>query len=848
MSLLQMSFSGTILIAVILIIRALTIHRLPKRTFLVLWSIALFRLLLPFSVPSVFSIYSVLLPDTPIPAAAAGLPAAAISTANASAGHTFITQGQFESVYETTLLPVHTQPQVSVWSAVWLAGLALCAAFFIISYLRCLMEFRASLPVQNASVKKWAEKHPLRRPLSIRVSDRTLTPLTYGILRPVILMPQSTDWENQKQLHYILLHEYVHIRRFDTVLKLIVILAVCIHWFNPFVWVLYFLFNRDIELACDEGVVQRLGQTSRSDYARILIHMEAAKSGLAPFCNHFSKTAIEERITAIMKTKKTTFLAVLAAILLVIVIAAAFATSASGRSGKADSASDSAQKEAMIPGIGFTENDFAKLLALQFDGYEEMTVSAFQQKVRETTDTAEYTNLLERFSQSEAFYEKKNENETASFFFYLLEPLTAQQWQERTFGGYSLQYNRPGSLTPATLEYSITLSVLNADTLTVREYKEARLDMLTGLRDILHTKTSQQLQDETFMQNAIRTEIDRLTEQLNTDALQITVAYVFTPLSALSSESSQTLADQEPYTEEEEPRLFPNGTEEHYRSLLALKTADYQDRSVADFNQSFLEWANENNKRHEGIFEDVRRNDYQVDLTDEQLSFITLTASLSNTENFREIQSELTGEPQKDPGRTYNFTKESSDALIWCSLEYEFTYHLTDKQTITIGERDRQIAGMISHVQQFWNETSPGNLADMGKDEILETLQDFAAQYSNANIVITIEEEHFFFEAMDETATAEGRVLRDADVYYLLCDGASEADAPTVSVTEGSISFVFVRKDSYTTIGPFDDKTNLVNEVTEYCNYLLRSNRSSLSSEEMQLVLKTAGQVEIGLL
>lgn len=80
---------------------------------------------------------------------------------------------------------------------------------------------------------------------------------------------------------------------------LIAALTVCVHWFNPFVWVLYFLFNRDIELACDENVVHRLGQESRSSYARILINMEAAKSGLAPFCNHFSRTAIEERITAI---------------------------------------------------------------------------------------------------------------------------------------------------------------------------------------------------------------------------------------------------------------------------------------------------------------------------------------------------------------------------------------------------------------------------------------------------------------------------------------------------------------------------------------------------------------------
>lgn len=91
------------------------------------------------------------------------------------------------------------------------------------------------------------------------------------------------------------------IYRYDTVTKLIVTLALCIHWFNPFVWVMYILFNRDIELACDESVIRQFGEKSKSAYSLMLINMEATKSGLLPFCNNFSKNAIEERITAVMK-------------------------------------------------------------------------------------------------------------------------------------------------------------------------------------------------------------------------------------------------------------------------------------------------------------------------------------------------------------------------------------------------------------------------------------------------------------------------------------------------------------------------------------------------------------------
>ncbi len=141
----------------------------------------------------------------------------------------------------------------------------------------------------------------MKRPILVRQSDRISAPLTYGIFRPVILMPKKTDWKNEKQLQYVLSHEYVHIYRYDTVTKLIVTLALCIHWFNPFVWVMYILFNRDIELACDESVIRQFGEKSKSAYSLMLINMEATKSGLLPFCNNFSKNAIEERITAVMK-------------------------------------------------------------------------------------------------------------------------------------------------------------------------------------------------------------------------------------------------------------------------------------------------------------------------------------------------------------------------------------------------------------------------------------------------------------------------------------------------------------------------------------------------------------------
>lgn len=315
MSLLQMSVTGGVMILVITVIRALAMNRVPKKTFLALWTAALLRLLLPVSLPSGLSIYS-LLGKTASPAGN-DLPAAAVPG---------LPSGQTAAVLpRADAAPVQA---ISVWSLAWLAGLVLCTAFFAAAYWRCCREFRMSVPVDNDASRRWLQAHLLRRRINIRQSDQVSSPLTFGVLHPVILMPKKTDWNDETALQYVLEHEFVHIRRFDTVSKLLLIAAACVHWFNPLVWVMYVLANRDLELSCDETVVRHFGSGTRAAYANVLICMEEARSGFAPLCNHFSRNAIEERITAIMKTGKITVISLVLAALLVAGTVTVFATSA----------------------------------------------------------------------------------------------------------------------------------------------------------------------------------------------------------------------------------------------------------------------------------------------------------------------------------------------------------------------------------------------------------------------------------------------------------------------------------------------------------------------------------------
>ena len=92
-----------------------------------------------------------------------------------------------------------------------------------------------SLPVENEFVNEWLSSHQLRRNITIRQYDCIHTPLTYGIFRPVILLPKESLKQPPSTLNFILTHEWVHIRRFDCVTKILLTAALCIHWMNPLV-------------------------------------------------------------------------------------------------------------------------------------------------------------------------------------------------------------------------------------------------------------------------------------------------------------------------------------------------------------------------------------------------------------------------------------------------------------------------------------------------------------------------------------------------------------------------------------------------------------------------------------
>ena len=905
MTFIQMSVSGGVLIGVIAGIRALFINRLPKKTFLALWAVALLRLLLPFSISSPLSVYGLLgehgfwLQESRDASEKEVLftewesgQTQGLSDdrglQNLQEGKDLVGPGQAENQSQVArpgqaesqgqvVRPGEVESQTagasagiaglshlfrvaSLWTLVWAVGAGVLATYFLISYIRCCREFGTSLPVEEEGAEEWLRNHGksgcLGRTIALRKLQGIFAPLTYGILHPVILVPKEMDWGDKQSVAYVLEHERIHIQRLDALTKLLLTLVLCLHWFNPLVWLLYLLANRDLELSCDEEVIRRFGPEARASYARTLIGMEEARSRLLPFYSGFSKNAIQERITAIMKHHRYSLAALGAALALVLGISAAFATSA-----RPDSLREALTS---LPGKDFTREESQMLFDLWVEGYEDMTVSAYQEQMWQMTDTLEYRELLERFSQWDCVYELPDGREAEAlsafiqYYFSVFAPLTGDRWREREVSD-GVQYYAPGTGEPAFLEYVLHLAVLDEEKLLVGTYEAAAPAVHEGLRDFLMERSLEELRDWEGMLSALEEESRRLEQKSGTENLSLSLEYSYIPVGepgevedflsgqisarvrenwalilkpyeafgltweyaedsnggsvrmyyedrevrGIWDEAEQTWISEHsgyrdyatdaveliavyeegrlnglrPATREEqkewdtlrgkgigipeaegkreeepEERQFSPGTSSDYESLLALKTADYQERTLAEFNQELLDWCNQNPESMERIGEDVFRGDAfgeasPVSLTPSEKDFVAFTFPFSREENYRRITSLQTGEPVEAArvgGRKFFQQEERTGS--WCSLYYVISYRIEDPETITVGERNACMKGILKEIGNFWENTSLKELLSMGEEQVTEYFQSLARQYSSEQLTISVNEDQIQFE------------------------------------------------------------------------------------------------------
>jgi len=308
MTLLQMSLMGGMMVLAFALLRLAAGKYLPRRAFLWMWTAAVCRLLLPVKIGSRWSVFQLLSMPAQTTAPSAGSPT-----------------GQITGTVVDKIPPVEITYAVSRWETVWLAGVVLLTIYLASAWLYWQIRFRCAVPLGENC---WQEEFPLRRSLAVREMEGLRTPLTCGILRPVILLPAGQGEADAEQLRCILTHEYVHIRRFDALRKLFLAIVLIVHWFNPAVWLLFHLASRDMELYCDEQALCLLGEQRRKIYALTLLMTAEQGRAEIPLCNFFGKTMIEERIVMMKEKNHITVFAAVLAVLLLVGVTTAFATTA----------------------------------------------------------------------------------------------------------------------------------------------------------------------------------------------------------------------------------------------------------------------------------------------------------------------------------------------------------------------------------------------------------------------------------------------------------------------------------------------------------------------------------------
>ncbi|MBO4422631.1 MAG: M56 family metallopeptidase [Clostridia bacterium] len=322
MTLLKTSMYAGLIILAIIILRTIALNKLPKAGFLAMWGVALLRLLLPFSFPSKWSLSAIL----------------ARSLGRFGGG----AQGLNNEV-KLIFDGLSMQKAPATWwqkieelcpnaATIWLVIAAILFVLFSLGLIKSCSAVRFASPVgRNELIDEWRASHKLLRPLRVLQSDRITTPAAVGIIRPRIILPKAMSLSDRRAVGYVLTHEYCHIRRLDMLWKMLMLCAVCIHWFNPFAWAMLILLNRDLELSCDEMVLRRCGEdkNERKAYAYSLIEMVETRGSSPLIFSHFSRNAAEERVTAIMKHKKASGLTIAVAVVMVLCLTMAFSASGS---------------------------------------------------------------------------------------------------------------------------------------------------------------------------------------------------------------------------------------------------------------------------------------------------------------------------------------------------------------------------------------------------------------------------------------------------------------------------------------------------------------------------------------
>ena len=300
-----------------------------------------------------------------------------------------------------------------VIAMVWLFGMAGFMGYHAFSYLR----MRNRLHRPDGGVRQV-------EPGICEIDGGHLS-FVMGLIHPVIYLSSGLDPESRK---VVLCHERVHLQRRDYLFKPAALLICCVHWFNPLVWLAFYLMNMDCEMSCDEKVVKLLGEESKKIYSYTLLEEASGGEGKryrgGSICAllSFGEDHVKNRIRHVLDYRKPPFWVMIGAAAVIVVLVVCLCSNPGGNgngAGTADRADtdDSAGAEmdvdsnaetsgniAQFPDSIKTPEDFAKVTIHSREDFAAVfDVEAIEEKHSFAADQVAY-DLLVRENNTNAAY------------------------------------------------------------------------------------------------------------------------------------------------------------------------------------------------------------------------------------------------------------------------------------------------------------------------------------------------------------------------------------------------------------------------------------------------------------
>lgn len=303
LSVLNMSLTASYVILFVILIR-LPLKKAPKAISYAIWGVVAFRLIIPFSFESTFSLMprntnAVLIPHEIIYHQSPQI------NSEIEVVDSFVS----ESLPAPTIGASVNRLQIyaEIGTCIWILGIIALLVYSLVSILILKRQLKSTQLIEK----------------NIFEAKNLKTPFVLGLIRPKIYLPVGLNAEERR---YILLHEQTHIHRKDHIIKILAFLVLSIHWFNPLVWIAFMLMNMDMELSCDERVLRKMNEDIKKPYANSLLSLATGRHILNSSPLAFGEGNVKGRIKNVLNYKKSSFWVIAVSIITVIIVGIALVT------------------------------------------------------------------------------------------------------------------------------------------------------------------------------------------------------------------------------------------------------------------------------------------------------------------------------------------------------------------------------------------------------------------------------------------------------------------------------------------------------------------------------------------